>query len=126
MKLTETEQRLCREIAARQGELLEDLRRHVALPTGLGNTAALEETRGLLTGRLKALGASVTLVPGEPKDAWLYGSDPVGEVPPTAVCRRKGRGAAVLLGGHLDTVHDPRSSFRELTIAADGKTATGP
>ena len=126
MPLTATEQRLCENITAHAGVLLEDLRRHVAIPTGLGNTPGLDETRKLLTTRLAALGASVLLVPGEPKAAWLYGSDPIGPIPPTAICRCQARGRAVLLGGHLDTVHDPKSSFRELTIAPDGKTATGP
>lgn len=129
MPLSAREQKLTALIAARAGDLLADLRRHVALPTGGGNTAALDETRGLLVARLEALGAQMELVPGDPRPAWLYGVNADAPVPPTAVCRRTngGDGApGVLLAGHLDTVHDPASDFRELTVAADGKTATGP
>ncbi len=32
----------------------------------------------------------------------------------------------MLLVGHLDTVHDPQGSFRELTVSDDGHRATGP
>src|ERR1051325_2296476 len=127
MALTLAEQRLRRSIAARAGELLEDLRRHVDLPTGGGNTAALDETRGIFTERLKALPATRELVPGTPKAEWLYESGVTGTVPPTAICRRlRPDPLNVLLCGHLDTVHDPKSTFRRLSVAPDGKTATGP
>ncbi len=96
-------------------------------PPAAGNTPALDETRSLFTSRLKALGATLDLVPGTPKADWLYDSHAKGPVPPTAICRRKKPGPiSILLCGHLDTVHDPKSSFRELSIAAGGKTATGP
>lgn len=131
------DQRLLDNIAARGNALLQDLRRHVELPTGGGNTRALDETRELFTSRLRALGASVEVVPGDPKPDWLYepGSGPApgaGErrgALPTAICRRgaKRNGTIpIVLAGHLDTVHDPAGPFRELTISADGKTATGP
>jgi glutamate carboxypeptidase len=127
MPLTQAEEQLRRSIAARKAPLLEDLARHVALPTGHGNTQALDQTRALLTDRLEKLGASVQLVPGVPKDPWLYESGHQSAVPPTAVSRRTKPGAtSVLLCGHLDTVHDPKSDFRALSIASDGKTATGP
>jgi glutamate carboxypeptidase len=127
MPLTLEEQRLRRSIAARRDELIEDLRRHVALPTGLGNAAALDESRTLLTDRLTKLGATISYVPGSPKAPWLYESTKPGPIPPTAICRRTRQSIAkVLLCGHLDTVHDPKSSFRELSIASGGKTATGP
>jgi glutamate carboxypeptidase len=127
MALTPAEQRLSASIAARKGDLLADLKRHVALPTGAGNTPVLDLTRTLLTDRLRKLGASVELVPGVPKADWLYGSDPRGQVPPTAICRRtRPNSPSVLLCGHLDTVHDPKSAFRELSISDEGKTATGP
>src|SRR6185503_8684765 len=103
------------------------LARHVALPTGHGNTQALDETRGLLTGRLKKLGASVQLVPGVPKEPWLYESGHESAVPPTAIARRTKPGAkGVRFCGHLDTVHDTKSDFRTLSLAADKTTATGP
>ena len=126
MSLSAMEQKVCGLIAARAGLLLEDLRLHVGIPTGLNHAAGLDETRERLTGRLAKLGASIALAPGDPKDAWLYGNEATGAVPPTAVARRTARAGAVLLCGHLDTVHDPRSAFNALTIQPDGKTATGP
>ncbi len=125
MGLTSVEQRLCAGIESRRTFLLEDLRRHVALPTGGGNAAALDETRDILTQRLSAIGATITIEPGEPAPTWLYGEQSLTP-PPTAVARRAGAGPPMLIACHLDTVHDPRGSFRELTLSADGATATGP
>lgn len=126
--LTAREDLICRAVEARAAFLLEDLRRHVALPTGLGNAAALDASRGILTDRLKALGATVSLVPGDPKEPWLPGAEFSSTPPPTAVCDRFRQGAAlhVLLSGHLDTVHDPEGPFRSLEVSPDGRTATGP
>ena len=121
---------MCAEIERRADALLDDLRRHVALPTGGGNAAALDETRGLLCARLEALGATTELVPGEPRPGWLELDDNDGErsIPPTAVCRRTGGrgGPKIMIAGHLDTVHDPAGPFRELSVRPDGATATGP
>jgi glutamate carboxypeptidase len=129
MGLSEKEQRVCDLIRKREGALLEDLRLHVGLPTGGRNVAALDETRERLVARAVAMGAKVEMVPGVARPEWLYGEKP-GQTPlPTAVCRRNGvsgSGKEVLIAGHLDTVHDPAGAFRELTIAADGKTAVGP
>lgn len=130
----DNEFKLCAAISAKARVLLEDLRLHVGLPTGGGNKNALNETRDRLTQRLRRLGATIEIVPGEPKPEWLYGGGGAGSghVPPTAVCRRarrrtvKGVGRPVLISGHLDTVHDPNGSFKALTVAPDGKTATGP
>jgi glutamate carboxypeptidase len=127
MGLTLAEERLRRSIASRRDELLDDLTRHVALPTGHGNAAALDESRAILTERLGQLGATIELVPGVPKAEWLYESGRAGAIPPTAVCRRiRPDPLNVLLCGHLDTVHDPNSAFRRLAVSNDGKTATGP
>lgn len=131
MSLSGLEQRLTSEIVARRGALLEDLRLEVQTPTGPGHTAGLDETRGRLTGRLAALGATVELVPGDPRPDWLYGEagggGGGGAIPVTAVCRRLRPGApAILISGHLDTVHDPAGPFRALSVSADGATATGP
>src|SRR4029453_13711144 len=87
MKISDTEQRLCRSIAGRGIALLEDLRLHVGLPTGGGNTTALDETRGLLTRRLEKLGAKTELVPGDPRPAWLDEGRASGPLPPPAGCR---------------------------------------
>jgi glutamate carboxypeptidase len=138
MPLSQIESRLCKSIEQRRGAMLDDLRLHVGLPTGGGNAAALDETRRRLCDRLRAIGATCELVPGDPRPEWLYREDddaPGGAIPPTAVCRigdwRTGAAAAhsrgtIMLSGHLDTVHDPRGTFRELTISPDGARATGP
>jgi glutamate carboxypeptidase len=144
MTLSPAESKVATAIAARASALLDDLRLHVALPTGLNNTDALDETRERFTRRLAAIGAQVELIPGDPKPGWLYepgaGRDGGGaaNIPPTAICRRvrassmedpsrrDGPPKATLIAGHLDTVHDPASSFRELSIRPDGKTAVGP
>lgn len=142
MSLSERETKVCRLIEQRRTALLDDLRLHVGLPTGMNNTAALDETRDRLTLRLRALGASYELTPGAPKPDWLDAWRPSSastSIPPTAVCRRippspgVGQGA-ILLSGHLDTVHDPAGPFRELSIASGARsgdrahqgTATGP
>lgn len=126
-RLSSREQRLSSAIASRAATLLADLRLHVALPTGGGNTAALDENRRRLTERLGVLGAEVSLIAGEPKPAWLHGVSPNAPIPPAAVCRHERPNLRpILLSGHLDTVHDPAGPFRELTISADGRTATGP
>jgi glutamate carboxypeptidase len=130
MALTGAEQSLMRDIAERARDLLDDLRLHVAIPTGLNHTPGLDETRERLTARLRALGAEVEIVPGTPSPEWLHarGADAAPyHIPPTAVARRLAPGDRnVLLAGHLDTVHDPRSSFRALAVSPDQKTATGP
>lgn len=127
--LNDVERRVCDAVARREGALLDDLKLHVGLPTGGGNRTALDETRDRLTTRLKALGAKLELVQGDPKPDWLHGVTP-GEAPlPTAVCRRALPGevaARFVLSGHMDTVHDPNGNFRELSIRPGGKSATGP
>lgn len=127
MPLSDAERRLGEIIQRRDAALRADLAALVAIPTGRNHKAGLDEARGLLTSRLSRLGARVELVPGDPKEPWLYGSDDRSSIPPTAVCRRDGAGAArVLLSGHLDTVHDPAGPFQRLSVAADGRTALGP
>jgi glutamate carboxypeptidase len=133
MSLSEMETRLVRSAEGRRRALTEDLRLMVAAPTGGGNSGALDELRFQITRRLGKLGAKVELVPGDGKPAWLHGVKQGGKVPVTAVCRKtclsKATGMPprpVLLSGHLDTVHDPGGSFKELVIEAGGKRATGP
>lgn len=127
MPLSSGEQHLCRIIEQRHRSLLDDLRLHVSIPTGGFNTPALDETRERFAVRLASLGATLNIRPGDPKPEWLPGgSSP--SIPPTLVASRlqTRASARVLIAGHLDTVHDPQGPFRELSIASDGKTATGP
>lgn len=127
MPIAQHEQRLLDAVKARAGALLEDLKRHVALPTGGGNVAALDQTRGIFEGRLRAMGATTQNIPGDARPDWLFGSEVGPSTPPTLYAKRLKPGSPrILLSGHLDTVHDPAGPFRELTIAADGKTAVGP
>lgn len=128
MPTTARENRLLAAISGRQGTLLNDLGMLVGIPTGGNHTPGLDVVRGHLTKRLARLGAAVELVRGKARPEWLYGAGPGSHVPPTAVCRRPSPTARprILVCGHLDTVHDPAGDFRELTVANDGSTATGP
>jgi acetylornithine deacetylase/succinyl-diaminopimelate desuccinylase-like protein len=131
VNLTPQEERLCTLVRSRAGAMLSDLRMQVALATGFNNKGPLDQARFSFTQRLSRLGATIELVPGDPKPDWLFGVQSGGYIPPTAVCRRKPRRSAntpvpILLSGHLDTVHDPAGSFKQLIVAPDGKTATGP
>lgn len=135
MPLSALEQQLARSLAQRQPALTEQLRTLVNICTGGSSELArdgLDRTRELLTSRLRAIGAAVSLEPGDERPAWIGGpssADAGPWAPPTAVCRGPAVTAAkcrVLLVGHLDTVHPPESPFRELSIASDGLTATGP
>ena len=140
-RLSEQEQRLCATIARRFDSMLADLATHVAIPTGRGFRPGLDEYRGILAGRLQSLGPAVELIHGDARPAWI-------EPPATRACTAAGKPAAesnplpvllarhqaasstsarrILLSGHIDTIHDPHGSFRELTIAAGRATATGP
>ncbi len=127
MPISAQEQRVLDLIRSRGPALLEDLKLHVGLPTGGGNTAALDETRERFAVRLRALGATTSFVPGDPRPSWLFGAEVGPSTPPTMNAKRLVEGLPrILLSGHLDTVHDPAGSFRSLSIASDGKTATGP
>ncbi|CAN5848504.1 hypothetical protein BH11PLA1_BH11PLA1_14730 [soil metagenome] len=144
--LTQTEQTLCAAVARRHGALLADLRTHVDTPTGMGHRTGLDATREIFSQRLRALGADATLIRGSPRPRWLDYPRPgraaaleaiPEHIPPTLICRNiherdAGLGAvaapapAVLLSGHLDTVHDPRGPFNALTIDKAARRATGP
>lgn len=125
-RLTATEQRLCARIAKRRDELIEQLRRLVAIPTGNNHTPGLDEVRGLLCERLAAIGAEVTVVPGDPKPSWLLGGSS-GKAPPAAVCAKLTPGLPrILFVGHMDTVFAPDGPFQVMNISGDGKSANGP
>jgi len=127
MNLSDREHAVCDAIGRREADLLEQLRAHVAIPTGRGHEPGLDEYRGRLAERLVALGAEVTLVSGEPRPSWVDppGAPPAREPPPVLVARRAGDGPRVLLVGHLDTVHDPHGDFMSLSAPRDGRV-TGP
>lgn len=116
------------DIEQRASDLLEDLRLHVSIPTGGYNREAIEETRERFGIRLQELGAHTRMVPGDPKPEWLAGGQQGDYIPPTAVLERLNNATEnrVLIAGHLDTVHDPKGDFQDLSIAPDGKTAVGP
>lgn len=125
-RLSTTEQRLCARIAKRRDELVEQLRRLVAIPTGHNHAPGLDEVRGMLTQRLADLGAEITMVPGDPKPSWLLGGSS-GKAPPAAVCTKLTPDLPRLLFvGHMDTVFVPDGAFQVMNIANDGKSATGP
>jgi len=130
MPLDSDETRLFDLIAARRDDLLAQLTRDVAIPTGRGYTRGLDEYRERFAERLTALGARIDRVQGAPRPAWLDlpGAPRATEPTPTLVARRPGGPGAprILIVGHLDTVHDPTGSFQELEVSADGQTAVGP
>lgn len=138
--------RILSDVTTRADQMLRDLAAHVAIPTGHNHTPGLDEYRAVITARLKALGATIELKPGDPRPSWITQDTTdedasVGPVPPTAVCRspairaqasRDREGAVspssprLLLSGHLDTVFAPSEPFNQLTLSADKKTALGP
>ena len=125
-RLTATEQRLCARIAKRRDELIEQLRRLVAIPTGNNHTPGLDEVRGLLCERLAAIGAEVTVVPGDPKPSWLLGGSS-GKAPPAAVCAKLTPGLPrILFVGHMDTVFAPDGPFQVMNTSATARPRTAP
>jgi len=130
--LTQTDTKLCDDIARRGDSLLADLTQYVAIPTGWNHTPGLDEIRGLVTGRLAALGATVELTPGEPTAPdWLWRSGradkPNTNLAPIAVCKRcAGDGPKTLIASHLDTVFDLAGDFQTLELSSDGGTGVGP
>ncbi|HBS28713.1 MAG TPA: carboxypeptidase [Phycisphaerales bacterium] len=118
-------------IEPRRDEMIADLARFVAIPTGRNHAPGLDEFRALVTARLEALGARTESFPGDSKPSWLSDEGNPGPssspLPVSVACTRDAPGTPrILLAGHLDTVFDPRGSFQRLTIAPDGRTATGP
>lgn len=128
MPLTQLEREISAAVNARRDALFADLKHHVETPTGGNNTAALDASRAILLDRLARLGATTTLVPGDPKPDWLLGASG-GSIPPTGIASRISGDPSltrILLAGHLDTVHDPAGPFQKLTVNTDGKAAIGP
>lgn len=152
MMLSELERKVC-DVIVQQGEAMrDDLAAHVAIPTGRNYQPGLDQYRALLVERLTALDATAQYIEGQPRPAWLTlpcagstaataatttaapsssSSSPSSSAstpPPTVLVRHRAKRVTqrILLAGHIDTVHDPHGPFRELSIAPDGRTATGP
>jgi glutamate carboxypeptidase len=125
--LSGVEQRLADALDTRAPMMRSDLARHVRIPTGWNHKAGLDEYRALLLDRVRAIGAEVELVEGDPRPQWLLGRDE-GAMPPIAICRhhRDGAKARVLIACHIDTVFDPHGDFNDLIESTDGETAVGP
>ncbi len=130
MSLTQLQQRVCDDLAGRREAMLAELAEHVAIPTGKGFEAGLNEYRDVLVKRLSALTGTIDSIPGAARPEWIdVAPRPHTAQPPVTVVARHHAGHALprlLLAGHLDTVHDPDGPFRTLTVSADGQTALGP
>lgn len=129
--LSKTEHRLCDLIDSRADDLLRQLGEHVAIPTGKNHAPGLKRYRDMIVGRLQAIGARVSTVPGAARPDWLDTPAlkvPPGDPPPTVLARSSasGEGPRLLVVGHLDTVHDPQGPFQRLELSPDGAQATGP
>lgn len=129
MTLSAAEAKVCLAVDARRHDMFQLLATAVAIPTGHGHALGLDECRGLFLDRLRALGAAIRTIPGDPRPPWLADNAALADTqpPPTAVAfRLSGAGPRILLCGHIDTVHDPRGAFNTLIPSPDGSRATGP
>lgn len=124
----QAERRVLDDLGSRDAAMRADLARWVAIPTGHNHAQGLDELRAILADRLRALGASLTLVPGESRPTWLFGAPADGgDIPPALVATTaRDRGPRILVSGHLDTVFPPDGPFRAMQTSTDGRTATGP
>lgn len=123
MALSELEQKIARDVAARGEKMLHDLTELVAIPTGHGSRTGLEATRAWMSARLTALGATVTRFAGEKRPDWLREPRVAGADAGDLICAdRLGHSVAprILLSGHIDTVHDPLGPFQRLSAEVDG------
>ena len=132
MPLSALEQSIIDMIASWRRRLLDDLAEHVSIPTGRSHKPGLELYRARVEARLTKLGAELSELSGEPRPAWVWPKVEATWIPSVLVARSQnrpknpGERKRILIVGHMDTVHDPNGSFRELTLHPDGKTATGP
>jgi len=122
------EARIADLLAARRDAMERDLAEWVAIPTCSGHEVGLARFRGIMRARLSALGADLCEIAGDPRPAWLVQpGQPVDAAPPVALraAARGGTGRAVLITGHLDTVHDPFGAFQALARTSPTR-AVGP
>ncbi len=123
MALSEVEQKIAQDVAARGERMLRDLTQLVAIPTGHGSRRGLEATRLWMSARLSALGAKMTRHEGAGRPDWLREPSVEGADTGDLICAdRLGSAASarILLSGHIDTVHDPLGSFQTLSDEVDG------
>lgn len=117
-------------IGARRAEMVEDLRRCVAIPTGHDYTPGLDELRDFFAQRLEALGAVPSVYEGHERPDWLLNAGDDRAPHATVVYRAPAFGSAegprVLIAGHLDTVFPPDGSFRRMEIVKGGTIGIGP
>ena len=127
MPVSPLEQRVVDSIRSRADRMVADLRALVAMPTGCGHGAGLEAARTFMSARLSALGARVDRRAGGGRPDWLREGTSGGDAGDVLVADRSqsGAGARLLIAGHIDTVHDPAGSFKELSAAVGG-ASTGP
>ena len=71
MALSTIERSMRDALHAAQADMVRRLEQMVAMPTGFGHTEGLDALRELLRARLVALGASIELVPADPRPAWV-------------------------------------------------------
>ncbi len=133
MPLDARERSIADALAARQAAMERDLAAWVAIPTCSGHEPGLLRLRAILRARLAALGAEIAEIPGDPKPAWIVQPGQSADAEPPVALRaaaRGGTGRAVLVTGHLDTVHDAFGAFKDLSIgdapAGGGRRAVGP
>lgn len=131
MNLSAAERSLVDSLTSRRDQLIADLAALVAIPTGPGPHASLDECRTILCNRLSRLGAELQLVPGQPRPAWLRegpATPPNAQIPPLALLRLTHPRAhtRILLCGHIDTVFPLDDNFRSLKIDPSSSRATGP
>lgn len=132
--ISDFEQRIAEAVKARAARMQEELAGFVIQPTGLNHVEGLDAMRGMVAERLEGLGATVRAEPGRARPVWLTIQD--GEelsaetvAPPVLVGSRLegGSGPAILLCGHLDTVHDHRHVPHELRpVEGEPNLARGP
>ncbi len=134
MPLADIDRRLCDLIATRGDQMLVQLTEHVAIPTGHNYTPGLDRYRDMLIARLSAIGAVIEHIPGQPRPTWIEqptagSAIPATQdsIPPVVLAKHNGDASpSILIVGHIDTVHDPYGSFRELSIDQEAGICTGP
>lgn len=122
MALSTTERAMRDTLHEARAEMVRRLERMVAIPTGFGHTEGLDALRDLIRARLAALGASIELVPADPRPTWVDHAPGLDARAPTLIARRTQGcgGPRLMLCAHIDTVHDPRGPFQTLQPRGDG------